>query len=439
MLTRELLLRQLPPYRGESVEIHSNQSVGDIISEMVEAQKEFAPLYDKIALYFDADTVSGICGNIYNFCERNLYYKEESEADQTTAVPQSILIRGGDKDLGIDCKHFALFSAGIIAGINRLTGKNIKWEFRFASYIVTQRTPYHVFVVVRDGADEIWIDPTPGAAGKIPVWVINKKVNSTNMPLRRIVAGADSGDEVLELVEQFGDTSLEIPQELIAPLQVLLYYGVYSQTGVFDENRLTYLLNTLPDAEAQNVKNAAEAILVSSGAVGSFFGDIFKGVQHFAAGLGMQVPRAAFLGLVLKNVFGYATKLERALQYPDTEAKLGDLWERVGGKFSALKDAIHSGAKRPAVLKGTTVGEAATGAAAIIGSAAIIIAAIMPVITKMLGNKGAGVSDVPLDPVTGLPYGYETQSSLTTMLKNNLPIVVGALALLGYYFLSDDL
>lgn len=165
------LLRRLPPDRGRRVLVNKSQGVPDIIREICDAHGLFKGYYDKIALYFDAPTVAEICEKLARFCKSNIRYREESDEMQTTAAPQVILSKGEG-----DCKHFASFCGGVLDALRRLTGKKIVWHYRFASYNIFRRTPYHVFIVVQDGKKEIWIDPTPGANGKYPVWVVNKKV-----------------------------------------------------------------------------------------------------------------------------------------------------------------------------------------------------------------------------------------------------------------------
>jgi hypothetical protein len=179
--------------------INDRQTVKDIIAEVLEAHQEFSPYYDKIALYFDDSNSEKICDKIYRFLKENVKYKEESENDQTSALPTGILIRGHG-----DCKHFSGFSAGILDALNR-TGKKLNWCYRFASYRVLSRTPHHVFVVVKDQGSELWIDPTPGADKLEPVWIIDKKINA-KMPLRRNIAGVQT-DQVT-LVTSMGVASL---------------------------------------------------------------------------------------------------------------------------------------------------------------------------------------------------------------------------------------
>jgi len=180
--TAKMLIGELPPYKNEWVLIHPNQQVHDIIREVLEAHREFAPYYEKIALYFDAGTVDEICERLFRFCKKYLRYREESEDEQSTAIPTGLLIRGY-----CDCKGYAGFCGGVLDAINRITGKDIDWCYRFASYHMLQSTPHHVFIVVNDKDEELWIDPTPGSQVMSPIWQVNKKISG--MPLMRNIAG----------------------------------------------------------------------------------------------------------------------------------------------------------------------------------------------------------------------------------------------------------
>lgn len=222
MVTRDQLLKKLPPYKDEWILINDKQTVHDIVCEVIEAHDEFAPYYDKIALCFDGSNTDAVCRNIDNFLRRNIKYREESETDQTTALPAGILTRKQG-----DCKHYSSFAGGILSALNR-EGKKIKWCYRFASYRIFDSEPHHVFIVVNPGTEnEIWIDPTPGANAKQPLWILDKKID--DMAIRRNIAGFDSIEEV---------DFIEIPvrneglQMIAGPYwQLMPSYGAYGTGG----------------------------------------------------------------------------------------------------------------------------------------------------------------------------------------------------------------
>lgn len=178
----QALLQVLPPYRDEWVLISPDQSVKDIINEVLEAHKEFGHLYDNIALFFNDGTIEEVAESLYNFCRDNLKYKEESEEFQSTSVPQGLLSRGY-----CDCKGYAGFIAGVLSALERANGTKINWAYRFASYDPLESTPHHVFVVLKTRSGELWIDPTPGSDSRTPFYWTDKKVST--MPLHRNIAG----------------------------------------------------------------------------------------------------------------------------------------------------------------------------------------------------------------------------------------------------------
>jgi len=166
------VLQHLPEYRDEWETVVDDQEVKDIIRTMFDSHVQFKGYYDNIGYLFDGNTISDTCENLFAFCKNNIRYREESKDLQTTALPTGVLVRGYG-----DCKHYASFIAGCLGAIERNTGTKINWEYCFASYRIDQRTPYHVFVIVNDEkGNEIWVDPTPGADNKVPVWWVRKKI-----------------------------------------------------------------------------------------------------------------------------------------------------------------------------------------------------------------------------------------------------------------------
>ena len=157
-MDRNELLQYLPPVQNVWEVVTQDQSVKDIIKQVIKAHYDNQLYYDKIALFFDATTVPEILDNIYDFIKDNIRYKEESDAAQTTAIPAGILARGFG-----DCKHYASFAGGILSAIKRLTGKRFSWHYCFASYDLFNKVPYHVFIVVQDGGTEYYLDPVPGS------------------------------------------------------------------------------------------------------------------------------------------------------------------------------------------------------------------------------------------------------------------------------------
>lgn len=141
----------MPPSRAFVVV--ENQTVTDIMNLIRYKHEKHARDYDKIADFFWTGTVEGTAKKLFDWCRNNIKYKVENEERQTVSSPQKILI----KQQG-DCKHYASFIAGVLDALDR-QGKKIDWYYRFASYNPFDDNPGHVFVIVKKGGKEIWIDP----------------------------------------------------------------------------------------------------------------------------------------------------------------------------------------------------------------------------------------------------------------------------------------
>jgi hypothetical protein len=168
-VTANEILRRLPPYEDRWEVIVDQQHVKDIIREIIEAHRIFAPYYDRFSSLFLCESPSQVAEALYTFEKQNIRYREEGVEAQTSALPTGFLTRGYG-----DCKHYALFNAGVLASLNRLYKCGFDWCFYFAAYDGGDE-PYHVFVAVRDGPEEIWIDPTPGAGDYLPTLLIKRK------------------------------------------------------------------------------------------------------------------------------------------------------------------------------------------------------------------------------------------------------------------------
>ena len=164
MVTPDMILARLPPYRDEWELLKSHQYVPDIIKEVTAAHRLFANYYDRFSDLFFNRSALQVADDLYDFCKKYLRYNEESEGMQTSALPTGIIERGYITGPGVDCKHYALFCAGVIGSLNRLYNCCFDAVFYFVGYGKASE-PYHVFVCMKDKEADIWIDPTPGSGG----------------------------------------------------------------------------------------------------------------------------------------------------------------------------------------------------------------------------------------------------------------------------------
>lgn len=169
-----MILERLPDYLDEWQLVSERQYVPDIIKEVCVAHKMFGEYYDKFSDLFYSTNARTVADDLFEFCRKYLRYKEEPVKTQTTAIPTGIIERGYITGVGVDCKHYALFSAGVVASLNRLYNCGYVSRFLFVGYDQAKE-PYHVFVSIEEPDCDIWIDPTPGS-GCTPSLVIQKPV-----------------------------------------------------------------------------------------------------------------------------------------------------------------------------------------------------------------------------------------------------------------------
>ena len=152
-MNRQYLLKKIGSPSPREKIVVADQDAYDIINRMIVKHKACGCEYDRIASDFDAADIYQVCSRLWNFCKKNIAYDEETIERQNVSSPQTILSRGH-----CDCKGYALFVGGVLDALNR-QGWQIKWKYRFASDDLLNETPGHVFVVVTDNGQEIWIDP----------------------------------------------------------------------------------------------------------------------------------------------------------------------------------------------------------------------------------------------------------------------------------------
>lgn len=172
MVTKQTLINALPPFRSRAQMIEPTQNVKDIENQLLAVHRAYEGDYDRIYKFFDTGDIYQTSRYIWEFLKYNLIYHAETLEDQTSKSPSAILQPGQD----IDCKHYSLFSAGILDAIKRNEGDAWEWAFRFASD-TSRKHATHVFVVVFDGDSEIWIDPVLTNFDQRKNWIYIKDVS----------------------------------------------------------------------------------------------------------------------------------------------------------------------------------------------------------------------------------------------------------------------
>jgi hypothetical protein len=169
MINSSTILALLGNQADNTTLLIEQQTTEDIMQAMLAKHEQCQADYDKFSYLFDVGTVYDICQCLFNFCKRNLAYRVEKTKAQYISKPYTILARGYS-----DCKGYALFCAGVLDSLRR-KGKRVDWAFRFASYKLFKKEPYHVFVTVKDASGPsslIYLDPVFDVFNykRIPMW-----------------------------------------------------------------------------------------------------------------------------------------------------------------------------------------------------------------------------------------------------------------------------
>lgn len=328
------MFNNLEPYQGRKVPIRLTQSVGDIMAGILATHGRYRSEYDKLAPYFNKRSTLAVCESIYNYLLSNTHYVIEPNNKQTLRSPSAILHLGADPKVGVDCKSYSLFIAGILDALNR-QGRKIDWCYRFASYKFDDKLPHHVFVVVNPGTDkEIWIDPVlqPFNNKKQYFYKIDKK---PTMALYSI-----SGIGAKKTKAQKQQTKAQKKQANKEKKQVA------------------------KQKIKEGIKKAGRVVV--------------KLAPITVAG------RNAFLLIVKLNMFKLAEKL--ALAYQKDPNKLKSFWTKFGGNFEVLKNNINQGGKK----HGVAIGADPVVTPALIASATPILVAL----AKLMKDMGISADDL---------------------------------------------
>jgi len=174
-LDKIALLQKLPPFQGRKKILVQDQSVGDIITGVLQTHKRYQSDYDKIYKQFAGTSIADTAKNVFNFLKQNCRYVIETEDVQTLRSPAAIIATG--ERAGCDCKSYSLFINGVMDAYRRATGKRFNLVFRFAGY--DGGGLQHVFAVIETPGNEIWVDPVLlyfNDRSKTPTKIKDKKI-----------------------------------------------------------------------------------------------------------------------------------------------------------------------------------------------------------------------------------------------------------------------
>jgi hypothetical protein len=341
----QLLMGLLDPYQGKADKIVEEQTTGDIIEALLKAHREHVSDYAKISSFFAGGSKRDVARKIYNFLRKNVKYRIESSNRQTVTSPASLLALGRG-----DCKHYSLFSAGILQNLG------IPFAFRFASYKPFDRQPQHVFVVVDPNTDrEIWIDPVISSFDykKPYTYAIDKKM-------------------AVYKISGIGAT----------PAQKAALKAAKQQKKAA--------------ATTAQKKAAKTTVKAARKAAGRTTGQVLKKGARVVLKVAAAPVRNSFLLLVTLNFAGLANKLAAAWDKQPT--KLRTFWEGAGGKLEALKKAWEKGSKKKRIFGDGMIGVAPAAPAAAAATAAPLLVKVADVL-RSIGIDPAELVQIGKDAV----------------------------------------
>lgn len=274
------------PYKGKKVQVVKYQDTDDIIDLVMKAHSmpENQRSYDRVAERFWTGDAKGTAQNLYNFLAENIKYKIEPDKDQTIRSPGATLSLGHG-----DCKHYATFIVGVLDALRR-KGYDLHPYYRFASYKITDRTPGHVFAVLKQpGEPEIWIDPVPNVGG----------FNVHRM--------------------YFFHQDKKPPRMALSYVSGVPQYPIY---GVGKKPKHKAAKAHKPKKKGGFLKKVTSAVKKGS----------------------LALPRNSFLTLLQLNTFHMATKMWLGMKKnPQLEGKLKNLWEKLGGNWKTFMINVRKG------------------------------------------------------------------------------------------------
>ena len=328
---RNELLGILPPFRNKKVLITEYQSTSDIITQLLDGHDKFKNDYDKISNKFWRGNLIASCKYVFDFLKKNVKYKIEPDTHQSIKSPSAIFSTGYTGKGYNDCKHYSSVFGGLIdSWIRKKKTNNVNWCYRFANYKLFQTQPHHVFVVIKNGGDEIWCDAVLSSFNEKKPY-INKIDKKPKMALYQISGiGCDSCD-----------------------------FGIPRISGRKQRRAKR--------VERRTKRRSGENCTGRRGP---------KIAPPLIAG------RKAFLLLVRLNVRKLGLKMYYVLQNPETRVKALEKWCALGGNARVLIRNVEKfknkyNRKNPGALSGGYVGVALESA---IATATPIIIALTPII-----------------------------------------------------------
>lgn len=174
MLTKDYLLKHLPPFLGIKTKLVDVQTLDDIIEGIKRNHNYNRDAYDKIYKFFYVkNDIVSTAKNIFDFINNHIVYEIESNKSQQLKTPTALLKKGFG-----DCKSFASFSCGVLDAIRRNENIDFDLYFRYAGYS-NNKNLEHVYCVFNFNGVDYWLDNVLDyfdSREKQPTFIVDKKI-----------------------------------------------------------------------------------------------------------------------------------------------------------------------------------------------------------------------------------------------------------------------
>lgn len=266
MVNRNLLIGKVSPFLGKKEIVVANQDTVDIIDALIRNHYKYSNEYDKIFRYFDGGSIEETAFNVWCFLKDEFKYTIEPEEMQILRSPAALL---ASNIVGIDCKGFATFSAGIMDSYRRNTGKKFEVFYRFASYDPFDNTPQHVFTVVKENGTEFWIDPVLDQFDekKQPYFYKDKKIkNMALVAMSGIQDNSNHNDQIGQTGNWWEVLINQAPAIITATKGGGSSQGFNTGGGTFYDNPYTPTTSNVETIQPQSTGISTNTILLIAGA-----------------------------------------------------------------------------------------------------------------------------------------------------------------------------
>ena len=370
--------KAIPRFNGLKEKISGNADNADLRAAIMAAVPEAVEQTKQLAPYFKTTSDRETAKKIFDYLKQNVKYKAD-DYRQVIQLPSAIMQPGSVTD----CKSLSLFTAAILQNLG------IPWHFVLASY-TDSPIPGHIYVQTDSGViiDVVW---GKFNSEKKPKYKYKMDYKNKNAGLGGAQPIGGLFDKAGDLLKQGTDWAKQQADEL-------------ARKAREEKERLEREARELAAkaaAEAERLKQQAGEL---QGRLEQKFDqfknwskETIKSILDKAKTIGLAPGRNLFLIIVKNNFDGLANKLSRINQ-----DELRSAWNKAGGNWTNLTDAIRKGASKRSInvglLKGLeklskTAGIGAVDAQQIINilSKPEIQAAIVTLSGAVGGTVGASV------------------------------------------------